>query len=300
MIRFIFILLVLWSTARADTDAPHLLPFSFPHDPQKSFLEVRNRLIQQHDPAALSDLYKLAKTGMVDAQTALGYAYDNGISPAKTNAKLAGQFWQAAARQGDAIAMHNLGVLYWQGRGVPRNQPLAETLFNLAGSRGIGRSKAILGQLAEARQDYATAMTHYRDCLPIRFLPNAKTRYSLLLMRTGDMTSPNNREEVYTQLRAAADRWDIDAQYTLARLHAEGVVIRQSLPDAVFWLEVLRRNPAAKKYWSSLDDFVRAYKIGDADMQTGKEMARMWLGDDPKIIPPVDYTRSILEKETIF
>lgn len=284
----------------AGTDDRQLSPFSFPHNPQKSFLEARNRLIQQHDPAAPSDLYKLAKTGMVDAKTALGYAYDNGIAPVKTNAKLAGQFWQAAARQGDAIAMHNLGVLYWQGRGVPRNQPLAETLFNLAGSRGVSRSKAILGQLAEARHDYATAMTHYRDCLPIRFLPNAKTRYSLLLMQTGDMTSPNNREEVYTQLRAAADRWDIDAQYTLARLHAEGVVIRQSLPDAVFWLEVLRRNPAAKKYWSSLDDFVRAYKIGDADLQTGKEMARMWLGDDPKIIPPVDYTRSILEKESIF
>ncbi len=269
-------------------------------DQRKALMEARNNLIQDHNPSALNNLYAFAKTGVVEAQTVLGYAYDNGIAPVKANARLAGQFWKAAARQGDAIAMHNLGVLYWQGRGVPRNQPLAETLFQLAGGRGVARSKAILGQLAEARHDYATALANYRECLPFRYLPNAKTRYALLLMRTGDMSLTNNREEIYTQLRAAADRWDIEAQYTLARLHAEGVVIRQSLPDAVFWLEVLRRNPAAKSYWASRDDFSRAYRIGETDMQTGKEMARMWLGDDPRIIPPVDYTRSLLERDRIF
>lgn len=133
-----------------------------------------------------------------------------------------------------------------------------------------------------------------------RSLPNTKTRFALLLMRTGDMTLPNIREEVYIQLRAAADRWDIEAQYTLARLHAEGVVIRQSLPDAVFWLEVLRRNPVAKPYWSSRDAFIRAYRIGEIDRQTGLDMARIWLGTEPRIIPVVDYGKSIIEKDAVF
>lgn len=301
MIRLLFTLLVVFApvarTEAGDTPPGHRAFFD---DPRKPLLDAKNRLIRYHDPSALRRLYSLAEKGDTEARTILGYAYDHGIAPAAANSRLAGQLWLAAARQGDPIALHNLGVLYWQGRGVARSLPLAEKLFALSGSRGVIRSKAILGQLAEARHDYAAALAHYKDCLPYRTLPNAKSRYSILLMRTGDMTSANHREEVYTQLRAAADRWDIDAQYTLARLHAEGVVIRHSLPDAVFWLEVLRRNPAAKPYWSSRDAFIRAYRIGETDIQTGKEMARMWLGDDPAFTPAVDYTRSILEKDPVF
>lgn len=271
-----------------------------PHNPHKVFLQLKDRLLQQHDPLALRDLYRLAGKNQADAQSLLGYVYDNGIAPANRDARLAGQLWHAAAKQGDPVAMHNLGVLYWHGRGVTRNTDLAQKLFTLAGQHGVARSKAILGQWAEARHDYRTALTLYTDCLPIRYLPNAKTRYSLLLMKTGDMTSTNNREEVYTQLRAAADRWDVEAQYTLARLHAEGVVVRQSFPDTVFWLEVLRRNPAAKPYWSSRDAFIRAYRIGETDRQTGLEMARMWLGTEPRIIPAVDYGKSIIEKDAVF
>jgi len=44
--------------------------------------------------------------------------------------------WRPLAQQGDADAQYNLGVMYYEGKGVPQDYVQAYMWFNLAASRG--------------------------------------------------------------------------------------------------------------------------------------------------------------------
>ena len=69
----------------------------------------------------------MAQQGYMDAIIFIGYLYDNGEGGVAKNSRLAAQFWYVAAKKGEALACYNLGILYWQGRGVAKNE---ETLGN--------------------------------------------------------------------------------------------------------------------------------------------------------------------------
>lgn len=255
--------------------------------------------MERHEPGVLIGLYRLAGEGLSEAQALLGFAFDNGIAPAGKNPKLAGRFWRMAAQQGHPVALYNLGVLYSEGRGVAGNTTLAKQLLTLAAEKGVARAHYLLGRMAEAGKNPNEALKHYRECLPYRPLAHAKSRYALLLLKTADMSQTNLREEVFTQLRAAAERWDVEAQYTLARLHAEGVVVGKSLPEAVFWLDLARRNPYDTRYRGSLDDFIRAYGISRSDLDAGHDMVKAWMDDATPIPRPMDYAASIREPDPV-
>ena len=44
--------------------------------------------------------------------------------------------WTTLAKQGDASAQHNLGQLYYQGKGVPQDDKTAAKWFRLAAKQG--------------------------------------------------------------------------------------------------------------------------------------------------------------------
>ncbi|MEA1675793.1 tetratricopeptide repeat protein [Nitrospirillum sp. BR 11163] len=94
---------------------------------------------------ALAQLTPLAEQGNADAQTYLGWIYEEplvtitaiGETPAfvPDNAK-ARMWYEKAAAQGQAHALNNLGSLYFLGRGVPEDQARGITLFQQAAARG--------------------------------------------------------------------------------------------------------------------------------------------------------------------
>lgn len=63
---------------------------------------------------------KLAEKGDANAQTNLGYMYDNGEGVPENDA-VAVKWYRKAADQGYADAQFNLGGMYDDGEGVPEN-----------------------------------------------------------------------------------------------------------------------------------------------------------------------------------
>jgi TPR repeat protein len=78
----------------------------------------------------------LAERGDARAQCNLGVMYDNGLGVPK-DYKEASKWFRLAAEQGDPYAQHNLGGMYDQGQGVVQDHVLAYMWFTLSGSQGI-------------------------------------------------------------------------------------------------------------------------------------------------------------------
>jgi TPR repeat protein len=76
-----------------------------------------------------------AAQGDQGAQLDLGLLYYNGRGVTQ-NYKKAARWYRLAAEQGKAAAQFNLGLLYDAGQGVPQDYIEAHMWFNLAGASG--------------------------------------------------------------------------------------------------------------------------------------------------------------------
>ena len=74
--------------------------------------------------------------------------------------------WKPLAKQGDANAQYNLGVMYDQGRGVPENDKTAVKWYKRSAKQGYDKSQFNLGVMYEkglgVPQHYKTAVKWYR------------------------------------------------------------------------------------------------------------------------------------------
>ena len=84
---------------------------------------------------ALREWTSLAEQGDATAQINLGVMYEDGIGIPK-DLKIAVKWYKIAAEQGDARAQVNLGLMYAQGFGVIPDKLYAYMWFNLASSTG--------------------------------------------------------------------------------------------------------------------------------------------------------------------
>jgi hypothetical protein len=77
------------------------------------------------------------------------------------NYKTALKWYTLAAKQGDARAQNNLGLMYANGQGVPRNYKTAVKWYTLAAEQGHSFAQSILGQMYRkgqgVPQDYVYA-----------------------------------------------------------------------------------------------------------------------------------------------
>ena len=90
----------------------------------------------------LSKTKRDAKAGHAGAQNNLGVMYENGDGVPKDLAK-AVEWWQKAAAQGNAIAQYLLGRMHWLGEGVSKNHVLAYAWLNLSAAQGFDAAKEL-------------------------------------------------------------------------------------------------------------------------------------------------------------
>src|ERR1051326_5967343 len=57
--------------------------------------------------------------------------------------------WRALAEQGDASAQNNLGVMYENGQGLPKNYEQAHVWYQQAAEQGLPSAQANIGVLYE-------------------------------------------------------------------------------------------------------------------------------------------------------
>ncbi len=94
---------------------------------------------------AILEWRPLAKQGNANAQYNLGVMSGEGLGVPQDDAR-AVHWWRKAAEQGQAEAQNNLGFMYNSGHGVPQDYAQAYMWFNLAASRfppGEDRDQAV-------------------------------------------------------------------------------------------------------------------------------------------------------------
>ena len=95
---------------------------------------------------ALSEFQRLAEQGNAVAQYNLGVMYANGMGVPR-DAEKAADWFHDAASGGDARAQYNLGNLYADGQGVPRDLPRAAHWYAKAAAQGLADAQYNLGRL---------------------------------------------------------------------------------------------------------------------------------------------------------
>ncbi|MEQ9123247.1 MAG: tetratricopeptide repeat protein, partial [Alphaproteobacteria bacterium] len=70
-----------------------------------------------------------------------------GLGAIEPDLDKARRWYEAAARQGDANAQTNLGVMYATGLGAPQDDDIAERWFRLAAAQGNQDAQDNLGAL---------------------------------------------------------------------------------------------------------------------------------------------------------
>lgn len=92
---------------------------------------------------ALAQWQALARQGDIIAANNLGYLYDNGVGVPKDPAKAV--FWyRKVAEAGAAIGQLNLGNAYWYGRGIDRDPVEAVKWLTLAAAGGDQEARQVL------------------------------------------------------------------------------------------------------------------------------------------------------------
>ena len=113
---------------------------------------------------ALRELRPLAEQGHAVAQYNLGLLYANGQGVPKDDGQ-ARQWYEKAAAQGRADAQVNLGILYDYGRGVPQDYKKAVYWYRLSAKQGNDLAQRQLGLMYEhgdgVPQDYVLAYMWY-------------------------------------------------------------------------------------------------------------------------------------------
>lgn len=239
------------------------------------YLALRKRILVQRDKTAIPELHKLAQRGHAKSIILMGYLYDQEPKLIATNSKYAAQYWAIAAKAGDSVAMYNLGILYLNGRGVPRNLQTAQQLFALSSEQDMYRATFVLGQMYEARKDWIQAINVYSRCIAAQYIPQCKTRYGILSI-TKTKLNPADAKTVVDQLVEASSSGDLEATYTLARLSAEGIVINRSRVAMVYYLEMMVKSPNTNSHYRKLAaDMYNVYRPTEQEITEGKNNYRV-------------------------
>ena len=104
------------------------------------------------DTPMVAEWRKKAEAGDANAQFNLGLMYENGRGVPKDDAE-ALKWWRKAADQGFAEAQYNLGLLYYNGEGVPKDLVQAHVWWNIAGAKGHEDAKNDLAIVEEEMTD---------------------------------------------------------------------------------------------------------------------------------------------------
>jgi len=105
--------------------------------------------VEAKDSSGLELLRKSANLGYPQAQFYLGRLYEEGGAGLAKNPAEARRWYERAANAGDRGAMHNVGLMYFEGLGGAKNLTSAAQWFRKAANLGLVDSQFNMGQLYE-------------------------------------------------------------------------------------------------------------------------------------------------------
>ncbi len=198
--------------------------------------------------AALKVFVPLAEAGNADAEYSVGVMYANGRGMPRAYAEAA-KWFRRAAEKGQAGAQYDLGVLYAKGQGVPEDTTEAAKWFRKAADQGKPSAQYNLGYMYSTGQgvpqDYAEAAKWYRKAAD-QGDTDSQNRLATLYLSGDGVTQ--DFAEAAKWYRKAAEQGDIEAQNELGSLYGNGQGVPQDLVEAYRWFEIAATRDAGTDF----------------------------------------------------
>lgn len=157
-------------------------------------------------PMDVAALKQSAATGDADAQNNLGFVYANGKGVPKDYAEAA-RWFRKAADQNFPDAQNNLGVMYNNGQGFPRDYAQAIGWYRKAADLGDAKAQYNLGQLYRhgygVKQDDTEAAMWYRKSADQNY---AYAQHNFGVCYKNGLGVPRDNDKAYMWLELAASK----------------------------------------------------------------------------------------------
>ncbi len=199
---------------------------------------------------AFAGFKKLAEQGLAIAQINLGLMYADGEGVPK-NEQQAVAWYRKAAEQGSATAQMSLGVMYADGRGVPKDEQQAAAWYRKAAEQGLASAQSILGvRYLKGRgvpKDEQQAVVWFRKA--------AEQGYAIaqsdlgVMYHTGQGVPKDDREAVVWYRKAAEQGLD-GAQHNLGVMYGNGEGVPKDDQQAVAWYRKAAEQGYAKAQYN--------------------------------------------------
>ena len=155
--------------------------------------------------------------------------------------------FKAVAEQGRALAQFNLGLIYSQGQGIPRDYQEALKWFRKAAEQGLAEAQSNLGWMYRhgfgVSRDFKEALKWYRLAAE---QGQVEAQFNLGWMyRHGFGVSPNYIKAV-KWYRLAAEQGLAKAQLSLGVMYDDGLGVPQDYKEALKWYQLAANQGLAK------------------------------------------------------
>ncbi len=144
--------------------------------------------------------------------------------------------FQKLAEQGDAKSQYRLGLLYYEGSGVPQDYIEAVRWYRKGAEQGDSMSQYAIGYMYEmgkgVKQDNAEAALWYRKSAAQR---DAQAQCGLGSMYYDGRGVQQDRSEAARWYRKAADQGFSKAEYDLGYMYFYGQGVPQDRATANYW-----------------------------------------------------------------
>ena len=195
---------------------------------------------QEAAPSAeerLAQLQKQANSGNADAQFGLGVMYHNGKGVPKDYAK-AVEWYQKAAAQGNANAQFILGLIYKNGEGVPKDAAKAVEWYQRAAVQGHADAQFELAGMyfrgEGVPQDDAKGIEWGQKAAA---QGHSKAQYNLGMMYLNGEGVPKNVAKAVELLQKSAVQGYARAQNNIGAMYESGEGVPKDAAKAVEWYQ---------------------------------------------------------------
>ncbi|KAF9545669.1 hypothetical protein EC957_010652, partial [Mortierella hygrophila] len=185
--------------------------------------------------AAMECYLKAANQGFVEAQINIGIMYYEGNGVPQDFVK-AMEWFHMAADQGHAGAQYNIGHMYERGDGVPQDFAKAMEWFRMAADQGDADAQFNIGTMYEegkgVPQDFAKAMEWYRMAADQGY---ASAEINIGTMYDEGKGVPQDFAKAMEWYRMAADQGYAGAETNIGTMYHDGKGVPQDFAKAMEW-----------------------------------------------------------------
>ena len=192
-----------------------------------------------------------------------------------------------AAKQGSASAQTDLGVMYFNGDGLPKDDVEAAKWFRKASERGYPAGQVMLRVMCsnseEVPKDTREAVKWFRKAAE---QGHTEAQYSLGILYDQGVGVPEDDREAVKWYRKAAEQGHAESQSTLGYFHHQRIGVELDV-DFDPW--------SGKYYWEAVKWYQKAAEQGHAEAQF--ELAVLYqFGEAKNIVEAIKWYRKSAEQ----